>query len=52
MTRSRRIGIGHQQLRASVSVFINWFRMCQKEGWLTSVKQRLRLERLKLICGA
>lgn len=38
-TRPGRIGAAWQQLRSSFALFIEWFRICYREGWLGSARR-------------
>lgn len=38
-TRPARIGAAWQQLRSSFALFIEWFRICYREGWLGSARR-------------
>ena len=38
-TRPKRPGIAWQNLRASVALLIEWFRLCARYGWLSSPRR-------------
>jgi hypothetical protein len=38
--RNKRLGIECQRLRAAVVVFLEWFRLCLRHGWLGSHSKR------------
>jgi hypothetical protein len=38
-TRPARIGVAWQQIRSSFALFIEWFRICYREGWLGSARR-------------
>jgi hypothetical protein len=41
-TRPKRVGMGTVSLRATAALFIEWFRICLRHGWLGNHKRRNR----------
>jgi hypothetical protein len=39
-TRPKRPGLAWQELRASAALFLEWFRLCLRHGWLCSHRRR------------
>jgi hypothetical protein len=40
VVRNKRFGIACQQLRANAILFLEWFRLCLRHGWMGSHKKR------------
>lgn len=36
LTRAHRVGVAWQMLRCSAAMFLEWFRLCVRHGWLAS----------------
>ncbi len=36
LTRAKRVGVAWQRLRRSAALFLEWFRLCVRHGWLAS----------------
>lgn len=40
LTRAKRVGVAWQRLRRSAALFLEWFWLCVRHGWLASPRAR------------